>query len=115
MTDARPLGADEATFIAVVRSGDTARFAPLEQLVARPAPADVVAGCGDVAVQGHVHAEDEFRIVPASRESISHVQTGAARKPNLCVSHDCVTLPVHVSESRSTPHLLRRTFQNDAM
>jgi hypothetical protein len=53
--------------------------------------------------------------VPASRESISHVQTGAARKPNLCVSHDCVTLPVHVSESRSTPHLLRRTFQNDAM
>jgi RNA polymerase sigma-70 factor (TIGR02960 family) len=27
MTDARPLGADEATFIAVVRSGDTARFA----------------------------------------------------------------------------------------
>src|SRR5262245_30022118 len=24
-----------------------------------------------------------FRIVPASRESISHVQTGAARKPNL--------------------------------
>ncbi|MEV6638506.1 RNA polymerase subunit sigma-70 [Amycolatopsis sp. NPDC051371] len=27
MTDARPLGADEATFIAAVRSGDTARFA----------------------------------------------------------------------------------------
>ncbi|RSM50731.1 RNA polymerase subunit sigma-70 [Amycolatopsis balhimycina DSM 5908] len=27
MTDARPLGADEATFITVVRSGDTARFA----------------------------------------------------------------------------------------
>ena len=27
MTDARPLGADEATFIAVVRSGDPARFA----------------------------------------------------------------------------------------
>jgi hypothetical protein len=25
-----------------------------------------------------------FRIVPASRESISHVRTGAARKPNLC-------------------------------
>jgi hypothetical protein len=25
-----------------------------------------------------------FRILPASRESISHVQTGAARKPNLC-------------------------------
>ena len=27
MTDARPLGADEATFIAAARSGDTARFA----------------------------------------------------------------------------------------
>src|SRR5689334_985648 len=27
MTDARPLGADEAAFMAVVRSGDTARFA----------------------------------------------------------------------------------------
>ena len=27
MTDARPLGAEEATFIAAVRSGDTARFA----------------------------------------------------------------------------------------
>jgi RNA polymerase sigma-70 factor (TIGR02960 family) len=27
MTDARPLGADEATFLAVVRSGDAARFA----------------------------------------------------------------------------------------
>jgi RNA polymerase sigma-70 factor (TIGR02960 family) len=27
MTDARPLGADEATFIAAVRSGDAARFA----------------------------------------------------------------------------------------
>src|SRR3954447_22363735 len=27
MTDARPLGADEATFLAAVRSGDTARFA----------------------------------------------------------------------------------------
>ena|SRR6187200_331668 len=27
MTDARPLGADEATFIAAVRSDDTARFA----------------------------------------------------------------------------------------
>jgi hypothetical protein len=27
MTDARPLGADEATFIAAVRSGATARFA----------------------------------------------------------------------------------------
>ena len=27
MTDARPLGADEDTFIAAVRSGDTARFA----------------------------------------------------------------------------------------
>ncbi len=27
MTDARPLGADEATFMAVARSGDTARFA----------------------------------------------------------------------------------------
>ena len=27
MTDVRPLGADEAAFIAVVRSGDTARFA----------------------------------------------------------------------------------------
>src|SRR6187200_861743 len=27
MTEARPLGADEATFLAAVRSGDTARFA----------------------------------------------------------------------------------------
>ncbi|MGH3429303.1 MAG: hypothetical protein ACRDQZ_17345, partial [Mycobacteriales bacterium] len=27
MTDARPLGADEAAFIAAARSGDTARFA----------------------------------------------------------------------------------------
>ncbi|TWP53945.1 STAS domain-containing protein [Lentzea tibetensis] len=25
-----------------------------------------------------------FRVMPASRESISHVQTGAARKPDLC-------------------------------
>ena len=34
---------------------------PLEQFVARrPAPADVVAGCGDVAVQGQVHAVDQF-------------------------------------------------------
>jgi len=32
---------------------------PLEQLVARHAPAEVVAGRGDVAVQGHVHAEGQ--------------------------------------------------------
>jgi RNA polymerase sigma-70 factor (TIGR02960 family) len=31
MTDARPLGADEATFIAAVRSGDTARFTLLTE------------------------------------------------------------------------------------
>jgi hypothetical protein len=31
MTDARALGADEATFIAAVRSGDTARFALLTE------------------------------------------------------------------------------------
>src|SRR5688500_13708629 len=31
MTDARPLGADEATFIAAVRSGDTARFALISE------------------------------------------------------------------------------------
>src|SRR3712207_9367920 len=31
MTDARPVGADEATFIAAVRSADTARFALLTE------------------------------------------------------------------------------------
>ena len=33
---------------------------PLEQLVARHAPAEVVAGRGDVAVQAQVHAEGQF-------------------------------------------------------
>jgi hypothetical protein len=33
---------------------------PLEQFVARHAPAEVVAGRGDVTVQAHVHAEGRF-------------------------------------------------------
>ncbi|GAA0906313.1 hypothetical protein GCM10009558_007620 [Virgisporangium aurantiacum] len=28
-----------------------------------------------------------FRIMPASRDSISYVQTGTARKPNRCAIH----------------------------
>ena len=42
-----------------------------EQLVARHAPADVVAGRGDVAVQGQVHAVDQFphRAMPSVSRS----------------------------------------------
>jgi hypothetical protein len=34
-----------------------------------------------------------FRVMPASRESISEVQTGAARKPNLCI--ETPVIPMH--------------------
>src|SRR3954463_13319883 len=42
---------------------------PLEQLVARHAPAEVVAGRGDVAVQAQIHAEGQFPHGVSSRES----------------------------------------------
>jgi hypothetical protein len=45
---------------------------PLEQLVARHAPAEVVAGRGDVAVQAQVHAKGQFPhgvSLPVSRYS----------------------------------------------
>ena len=38
MTDARPLGADEATFIAAARSGDTARFSLITERHRRSEP-----------------------------------------------------------------------------
>src|ERR1700761_3454882 len=59
----RPVGAHRLPQLAAVQR--QARRAhpvrpPLEQLVARHAPADVVAGRGDVAVQTQIHAKAQF-------------------------------------------------------
>ncbi|TDB89850.1 hypothetical protein E1264_07045 [Actinomadura sp. KC216] len=52
-------------------------------------------------------AKISFRIVPASRESISHVQTGAARKPNRCDLRRQAVLALEIA--RQSPTLDIRT------
>ena len=50
-----------------------------KQLVARPAPAEVVAGRGDVAVQGQVHAvEISFRMAPRLLSVVWELEIGSA-------------------------------------
>src|SRR3712207_8121607 len=51
---------------------------PLEQLVARHAPAEVVAGRGDVAVQAHVHAKGQFPDRKSTRLNSSHANISYA-------------------------------------
>src|SRR4029077_19645348 len=59
----RPVGAHDLPQLAPIQQQADRPLLiepPLKQLVARPAPPEVVAGRGDVAIQCQVHAVDQF-------------------------------------------------------
>src|SRR4029453_18788385 len=88
---------------------------PLEQLVARHAPAEVVAGRGDVAVQAQVHGKGQFPhgvSLPVSRYSAYRPTrrgkfigqtTARAARPWFLLSGSG-----QVTTSRSAPRTARR-------
>src|SRR4029453_8829791 len=74
---------------------------PLEQLVARHAPAEVIAGHGDVAVQAQVHAKGQF-------PHCVRIWTFVARTGSLCARQDSNLRPRAPEARALSPELRAR-------
>src|SRR4051794_38354744 len=115
----RPVGAHSLPQLAPVQRQARRPHAvgpPLEQLVARHAPAEVVAGRGDVAVQAQVHAEGQFphgASLPPLGPSAYAVASSpsAASTSSSCVLGDAFGITWRTTPSSSMRNVARRLPQ----